>query len=236
MPKEVKQVMQVPLELKEIDADGHFVGYASIFNNIDSYRDIVMPGAFEKTIKKTKGIFPILADHDPYKQIGWNTEAEEDKRGLKVTGQLNMEVQLARERHSLAKQAKEIGGKSGLSIGYVTKISERDETKRTKKLLEVDLWEYSFVVFPANDKANVVRVKTLMENLGISVDYTEDPKGLELFLREVGFSNSESKKIANVAIALRRKEHPTDDLDLREVDPETVKKMIAQCDSIVQYT
>ena len=236
---ETKQIMQVPLELKELDESGNFIGYASVFGNMDSYRDIMVLGAFEKTLKKTKGKIPILADHDPWRPIGWNTEAEEDAKGLKVVGQLNLDVQLARERYALTKQAKAIGAKSGLSIGYITKVSEWDSEKRIRHLKEVDLWEYSFVTFPANTRASVVRVKSLMETLGISVDYTEDPRGLEEFLREVGFSNSESKKIAASAVSLRKKGHPSDDLldehmDLCEADQKAVKEMLEACESIIK--
>ena len=238
MPKtETKHVMHVELELKELDEAGNFVGYASVFGNLDSYRDVMVPGAFEKSLKKSKGLLPILADHDPYKQIGWNTDAEEDKKGLKVTGQLNMDVQIARERHALAKQAKEVGAKSGLSIGYVTKVSEWDENKRIRSLMEVDLWEYSFVTFPANTRATVMRVKTIMENLGLSAEFTDDPKSLEAFLCEAGFSNSVSKKVAASAVAMHKKDHPADILldgpgSLCEADQKTVEDMMQKCSEI----
>jgi HK97 family phage prohead protease len=238
MPKpETKQVMHVPLELKELDEAGNFMGYASVFGNLDSYRDVMIPGAFEKTIKKSKGLLPILADHDPYKQIGWNTEAEEDTKGLKVTGQLNLEVQLAKERYALAKQAKEVGATMGLSIGYVTKVSEWDENKRIRSLSEVDLWEYSFVTFPANTRATVMRVKSIMETLGLSSDFTDDPKALEAFLCEAGFSNSISKKVAAGAVAMHKKVHPADDLlddpeSLCEADQKTVEAMMKKCEAI----
>jgi HK97 family phage prohead protease len=238
MPKhESKQVMHVPLELKELDESGNFVGYASVFGNLDSYRDVMIPGSFEKTLKKSGGILPILADHDPYKQIGWNTEAEEDSKGLKVTGQLNLEVQLAKERYALTKQAKEAGAKSGLSIGYVTKVSEWDENKKVRSLIEVDLWEYSFVTFPANTRATVMRVKNIMENLGLTTDFVDDPKSLEAFLCEAGFSNSVSKKVAAGAVAMHKKDHPADELlgdpeSLCEADQKAVEAMMQKCSEI----
>lgn len=230
--KENKQIMHVPLELKELQEDGHFIGYASVFDNVDSYKDVVLKGAFTATLKKNKGLLPILADHNPYAQIGWNVAAEEDDKGLKVEGKLNLEVQLARERYALVKQAKEIGAKYGLSIGYVTKVSEWDEKRKIRELKELDLWEYSFVTFPANARATVVRVKTLMEDLGISGKLTEDPKELETFLREVGFSNSLSKKIASDAIGLHKKEQLLSDTNLREADVTTVREMLRQCRDI----
>jgi HK97 family phage prohead protease len=231
--------MHVPLEMKELDESGNFMGYASVFNNLDRHRDIMMPGAFEKTLKKSKGVIPILADHDPYKQIGWNTEASEDSKGLKVVGKLNLDIQLAKERHSLAKQAKEVGASSGLSIGYITKESVWNEDKKTRSLNEVDLWEYSFVTFPANTRATVMRVKSIMENLGLSADFTEDPKALEAFLCEAGFSNSVSKKVAASAVSLQKKDHPSDELlddpqSLCEADQKAVAAMLESCDRLSQ--
>ena len=49
---------------------------------------------------ESNGLFHILDHHDPTRQIGWNVEAYEDKRGL-----LDLNVITARERHSLLKMA-----------------------------------------------------------------------------------------------------------------------------------
>jgi hypothetical protein len=40
-----------PFEVKASNSDdGYISGYGSVFNNIDSYGDVVAPGAFKKTI------------------------------------------------------------------------------------------------------------------------------------------------------------------------------------------
>jgi phage head maturation protease len=41
-----------PLEVKELDDAGTFVGFASVYGNVDSYGDIVMPGAFDRTMRE----------------------------------------------------------------------------------------------------------------------------------------------------------------------------------------
>ena len=48
-----------------ITADGMVEGYASLFGEIDSARDMVMPGAFAQTLQ-TRGIrrIPMLFQHD----------------------------------------------------------------------------------------------------------------------------------------------------------------------------
>ena len=92
-----------PIEIKAVNQDGLFSGYASVFEEIDSYRDIVKRGAFEKTLADTESkgrAVPILWQHDASKPIGVYTSLKEDERGLYVEGQLNMDVQ-RRERRCL---------------------------------------------------------------------------------------------------------------------------------------
>ena len=60
------------LEIKDADSNGMIRGFASTFGNVDLGMDVVDKGAFKKAIKESKGLWPILADHDPTKQIGWN--------------------------------------------------------------------------------------------------------------------------------------------------------------------
>ena len=106
-----------PIEIKAVNEDGLFSGYASVFEEIDSYRDIVKRGAFEKTLaeSESKGrAVPILWQHDAAKPIGVYTELKEDEHGLYVEGQLNMDVQQAREALSLLRQK----ALSGITIGY----------------------------------------------------------------------------------------------------------------------
>jgi HK97 family phage prohead protease len=45
--------------------DNEFEGYASVFRNVDSYRDIIEPGAFTKTIQESKRV-KVLWQHDPH--------------------------------------------------------------------------------------------------------------------------------------------------------------------------
>lgn len=150
------------LEVKDVDSNGMIRGYASTFGNVDLGMDIVDKGAFKKSLKENRGVFPILADHDPSKQIGWNMRAEEDDKGLFVEGKLDLNVQAAREKYSLAKDAVALGAKSGLSIGYMTIKAEPDREKpMVRRIKEVKLFEYSFVTFPMNTAAMVTGLKAL---------------------------------------------------------------------------
>lgn len=157
-----KEFKSFPFKLSHVGQAGEFEGYASVFGNVDLGNDVVVPGAFEKTLAESSGgKVPILDHHDPEKQVGWNLGAYEDERGLYVRGKLDLNVQLARERYSLLRMASDVGGRTGLSIGYQTVKSEPDkERPQVRRLKEVKLFEYSIVVFPMNPQAAVTGVKS----------------------------------------------------------------------------
>lgn len=156
-----KKFKSFPFKLSAVGQTGEFEGYASVFGNVDLGNDVVVPGAFKKTLVESfGGKIPILDHHDATKQIGWNLDAREDERGLYVRGKLDLNVQLARERHSLMRMASAVGARTGLSIGYQTVKSEPDkERAKIRRLGEIKLFEYSIVVFPMNPQAAVTTVK-----------------------------------------------------------------------------
>ncbi len=135
------------------DEKGAFTGYASVFGVVDSYGDVVMPGAFKRTLKERKQ-FPLLWSHNVAEPIGVMSGAE-DEKGLWIEGQLNLDVERAREVRSLMKQ----GAVDGLSIGYQTVKEGVDKESGVRQLKEVKLWEVSVCVFQANPEATVDEVK-----------------------------------------------------------------------------
>jgi HK97 family phage prohead protease len=180
---EIKHIAFEELEVKE-DGDSRTVeGFASVFNNVDSYNDIVLPGAFAKTLKKGKPV-PMLWQHDSGQVIGkWDTLEERDK-GLYVKGSI-IDTTMGSDAYKLAKA----GAVTGMSIGYGAEKYEIDQDKGTRKLIEVKLWEVSLVTFPANEKAQVTRVKSQDGAL-----MTE--RAFEEFLRDVGeLSQKEAKLV-----------------------------------------
>lgn len=142
---------------KEVDDEGRFEGYAAVFGNVDSQRDIIEPGAFKKTLEDNPEV-PILWQHDAYEPIGVSVEMKEDENGLHIVGQLAMDVQRAREARSLMR----LGAIKGLSIGYRAIKPTFDNGVR--RLKEVALKEFSPVTFPANELATVVSVKGLNQS------------------------------------------------------------------------
>jgi HK97 family phage prohead protease len=185
--------MNLPLEVKETGEEGYIEGYASVFGVIDSYGDVVDPGAFKKSIKESKGRFPILSNHRSDQQIGWNIEAVEDSKGLLVKGWLDTENNAkAREHYSLIKKAIELKAKAGLSIGYYTIKAEPDKSNPTvRRLKELRLVEYSPVAFPANTEASAIAAKE------------DGIKTLEEYFEKMKQDGFEFQEIKNFFSALR---------------------------------
>lgn len=140
-----------PFEIKAITEEGTFEGYAAIFGKKDALGEIIEKGAFDKTVKEGKP-YPMLWYHDPRQPIGVAT-LEIDEKGLKVKGDLNLEVQAAKEKHALMKQ-KAI---RGLSFGFKTIRDLWDGATRILK--EVKLYEISPVTFGAQATALISSVK-----------------------------------------------------------------------------
>lgn len=141
------------LKLADVTDTGEIAGHGSVANNVDLGQDTVKSGAFLKTLQESKGKLPILFNHDPSEPIGVWTEMQEDGKGLRVKGQINMEVARGREIHALLKQ----GAIKGLSIGYSI-VKDKIENG-IRQLIELKLYEVSVVVFPMNEMAQVDTVK-----------------------------------------------------------------------------
>lgn len=187
-------------EIKFADDGGDeaktFSGYGAVFNNVDSYGDVIAPGAFKKTIadaRKTGSWPAMLMQHggwgmsaDDLTPVGIWLELGEDEKGLKAQGKL-AETQRANEAYGLLKMQPR-PALNGLSIGYrarkFTMGTKPEEPRRT--LHEVELVEISLVTFPANPKARIGSVKS-DHGLGI--------RDAESALREAGFSSNEAKAI-----------------------------------------
>jgi HK97 family phage prohead protease len=144
---------QFQFEIKSIGEDGTFVGLASTYGNVDLGSDMVMPGAFTKTLAEKGGQVPLLMGHNQSAPIGLATLTD-SPQGLMVRGELVLEADGAKSAYALLKK----GVIRGLSIGYDTVKSVMDNGVR--KLSELKLWEISLTPFPMNPEAVVSGVKS----------------------------------------------------------------------------
>ena len=146
-----------PLEIKSINADGTFEGFASLFGREDLGRDIIEKGAFSDCLstRGARGV-KMLFQHDPSQLIGVWQELKEVPRGLYVRGRLLADVSKAQEVLSLMLA----GALDGLSIGFRTIKARTDRKNGVRYIQKVDLWEVSIVTFPMQPLARVSTVKT----------------------------------------------------------------------------
>lgn len=137
------------------DEDGKSLrisGHAAVFNKksdvIFGFREIVLPGAFKKTIKEAD--IRALWNHDPNIVLGRNKAGtlrlKEDDRGLKTDIDLP-DTQPARDLYQSIKR----GDVDQMSFGFRTITDKwRTEDKITiRELVEVELFDVSPVTFPA---------------------------------------------------------------------------------------
>lgn len=180
-----------------------FAGYGAVFGNTDSYGDVIAPGAFAKSLKRD-GTPLMFLNHDPYSlPIGKWTKLEEDDFGLKVEGEF-LDTTMGRDTYTASKS----GAITGLSIGFrpqEVKLGKPGTDEPLRLIKSVELLEISVVTFPANGKARIKDVKSMIEadeferelmRHGMSLQEAKD------FLSSVG-SNVEAKYIqaANLSAA-----------------------------------
>jgi len=198
------EITDRPLEIKELTEQGIFTGYGSTFGGKpDSYGDIVVQGAFADTIRKNgrfgNGI-KLPVHHDYERPAGRYVELAENKKGLKLVGELALNTQDGKETFEFMK----LGILNSLSIGWERlKIDsegievpfedaiEYDDKKGIRYLKKIDLWEISPVLFPANPRADITTVKCAIEE-------AKTVRELEKALKEAGLSNNAAKYISGL--------------------------------------
>lgn len=144
-------------------AEGQFTAYASVFGNKDSYGDVVMPGAFAKTLAdwlKSGNPIPLLFGHnmsDPDYNIGGVVAAEEDAVGLKVTAQLDLENPKALQTYRMLKGRRI----NQMSFAYdeVDSGPSVHGGDQVWELRELKLYEVSVVTIGANQETEILAVK-----------------------------------------------------------------------------
>jgi HK97 family phage prohead protease len=171
----------ISLELKLDEGSRRISGYGSTFGNVDSYNDIVVAGAFAKSIGKRK--VKMLFEHRDL--IGAWDVVREDSKGLYLEGSIP-NTTLGNDVYELAKS----GALDSMSIGFRVIDSEYN-SQGIRLLKQIDLFEVSLVTFPANEMAAVTGVKSAPETV----------REFEAFLQGHGYSDRESTLIASKGFA-----------------------------------
>jgi HK97 family phage prohead protease len=154
-------------------------GYASIFGNKDLVGDVVMPGAYKKSLQE-HGLPIILFNHrrDDV-PVGTCIDAKEDKRGLWVKIELPLEDTFVSQRLLPQLRRK---GLSGMSVGYSVPAGGSEWKDGVRYLKQIRLYECSFVSMPANPEAGVETIKDMapsqladaLENMQLALNAFRD--------------------------------------------------------------
>lgn len=145
--------------VKDVDVkQGIVTGYFSVFGNKDADGDVIMPGAFTKTLQengpgsKNGGRIMHLLQHDTNMPLGKPHNLSEDTRGLYFESKISP-TSYGRDTLKLY----EDGVLTEHSIGY--RVIKNDPQDDANHLIELRLWEGSTVTWGANAEALVTGVK-----------------------------------------------------------------------------
>lgn len=166
-----------PVSVKAVDADsGIFEAIVSVFGNKDSYGDVVMPGAFAKTLAdwEAKGDpIPVYFSHrmdDPDYNIGYVLEAKETDQGLWVKAQLDIAdptpTSKAPQVHRLLK------GRRITQFSFAYDVIADKKVGDVNELHEMKLYEVGPTPIGANQETELLAVKAAQqaaEGIGVGI-------------------------------------------------------------------
>ncbi len=166
------------LEVKDVDTkQGVVTGYFSAFGNVDSDGDIMMPGAFKRSIQdwgpEGKGRIKHLLNHDPSKPLGKIQVLKEDEYGLYYESKIG--------KHNLGQDYIKMI-ESGLiaehSIGF--KTLREQKSGEANQIHEVMLFEgSSLTAWGANEATPLLGMKNMN-----NIEQIQDQiKSFEKFIR-----------------------------------------------------
>jgi uncharacterized protein len=184
--------------IKFAASEGAFSGYGSVFGNLDSKNDIIMPGAYDDVLKSGDPVH-VYVNHGWLRgelPVGDWTGLKQDTKGLFGDANLVMQMPTALNAYWAMKS----GLVSGLSIGFLpdpSSTERKNDGTRVIHKIKI-LKEISIVTDPANESSRVVSVKFREE-----IDQVLTVKDFEHFLRDAGdFSKGAAQALTAKAKAL----------------------------------
>jgi HK97 family phage prohead protease len=172
---------QVDVEWKAGTGPGELEGYASVFGNVDEVGDVVVPGAFRKTIedwKRASQPMPLIADHQMSTEgvIGSIASLAEDRHGLRFKARFSRSDKAQRIRQDVIDRHYR-----GTSFTYEIIRSSPGRGSVAGKAVarfldELRLFEITLSPFPVNGLAGVTSAKASTAAWGnfTAADYTPE--------------------------------------------------------------
>ena len=159
--------------------DGRFAGYGSVFNVVDADADVIMPGAFKRSIE-VYGPPKMYVNHNSWDlPVGKWLSASEDSEGLWLEGEATMGMQAGSDMFA----AVDHGTVDGLSVGILLASDGYELLDNGgRQINEVaKLVETSVVTYPANLQARIDLDSVKYEQ----IEAVATERELEQLLREV---------------------------------------------------
>ena len=208
----MNEALTIPLEVKALN-NREIQGHGSVFRNIDMGGDIVIPGAFRRTLgaHRRSGTLPqMFWMHKPDHVPGRWTAMSEDDTGLAVRGEL-ADTALGNDMRTLVKMK----AVRGLSIGYRAVDVDYD-SDGNRLLKDINLIEVSLVSLAMNPLA---RIESAKARLSATCEYVSSKREFESFLRQHGFSKTFSETAVARIFSVQGDPdpHPTDPDGMVEV-------------------
>jgi len=212
--------------IKDVGEKGQVLIAVNAFGNVDTDKDISMPGSFTKTIAEFSKRRKWFLNHNSYGDnylLGVEIESKENGKYLEVLGQLNLEKQISRDIYTDYKLYAEYGKTLEHSIGVNAIKYEFDEEQEIRRVFEWKWWEFSTLTsWGANEDTPLLGIK----NLKTQKDYIEHINFLEKALKS-NYTDERLQEIENTINELK---------SLIETEPQThsddnepVERWISEC-------
>lgn len=143
--------------------DGVFEAYASVFDTVDSYGDMVVQGAFADTLaewESSGSTIPVMYKHDfedPFSNIGAVETIYEDGHGLRVKARLDLDNPKAAQVYRLMKAKRLCQMSFAFDVERGAWVN--DEDAEYYRIEKVKLYEVSVVPIGANQETEILAVK-----------------------------------------------------------------------------
>jgi len=177
--EEVEKVSYVNLETQKEEERSESVGYVetyiAAFDNRDKHKEIILPTAFNKSIKGITQLFALFQHNLPYdiesidNIVGVHTNLEVDEYGLKS----QMKIYLDNDKRKYLWKLIKDGVLNKMSIGMIVEEVSYDESQDTTYIIKATPIEGSVVLIPANDNATIN-----IKSFEVKENFNEVPKEL----------------------------------------------------------
>lgn len=174
--------------IKDVDVKAGIVtGYFSRFGNIDSDGDMVMKGAFKRTLNNNYKRLKHLFQHNTTQVLAGTRKdllkVQEDAIGLYFESKIT-ETTLGKDTLLLY----ESGALDEHSIGY--EVVDQKKASGYNELRELKLWEGSTVTWGANPLATANGLKSLTKEQAVNK--------LDIFLKELRNGKYEQEEVFDI--------------------------------------